>query len=137
MKNHLKQILLVEDDALLAETLKIQLEKRNFNVRVAENGRQAVLALKEFAPDLLITDIFMDQMDGIELLTHFKKNCPEIKIIAMSGQHDGVTTSFLAMAKALGAHQILPKPFNLPTLLGLIDELIPEIADHDSQQTSD
>jgi CheY-like chemotaxis protein len=120
------QILLVEDDALLAEMVKIQLEKRNFKLCVAKNGRQAVQTIKEFAPDLLITDIFMDEMDGLELLTHLKKHRPEIKIIAMSGQLDDATTSFLAIAKALGAHRILSKPFDLPTLLNLISDLLLE-----------
>jgi len=103
--------------------LRIQLEKKGFKVRVAQNGKQAVQSLKEFAPDLLITDLFMDEMDGIELLAYLKKNCPEIKIIAMSGQLEGGSTSFLAMAKALGAHRTLPKPFDLPTLTKLINEL--------------
>ncbi|HTB84819.1 MAG TPA: response regulator [Candidatus Sulfotelmatobacter sp.] len=123
MKNRITTILVVDDDALLAEMLRIQLEKKGFKVRVAQNGKQTVQSLKEFAPELLITDIFMDEMDGIELTAHLKKFHPKIKIIAMSGKLESVPMSFLAMAKALGAHRALQKPFNLPTLIKLIDEL--------------
>ena len=123
MKNRITNLIVVDDDALLAEMLKIQLEKKGFNVRAAQNGKQAVQSLKEFAPDLLITDIFMDEMDGIELVTYLKKNCPELKIIAMTGKLESVPMSFLAMAKALGAHRALQKPFDLSTLIKLIHEL--------------
>ena len=133
MKNRIASILVVDDDALLAEMLRIQLEKRGFKVRVAQNGKQAVQSLKEFAPELLITDIFMDEMDGIELTAHLKKFHPKIKIIAMSGKLESVPMSFLAMARALGAHRALQKPFDLPTLINLIGELEPESSDRVSQ----
>jgi two-component system response regulator GlrR len=128
MKNHLTNILVVDDDDLLAEMLKIQLEKKGFKVRLAQNGKQALQSLKESTPDLLITDIFMDEMDGIELTAHLKKFHPNIKIIAMSGKLESVPMSFLAMARALGAHRALQKPFDLPSLLKLISELETEAA---------
>jgi CheY-like chemotaxis protein len=136
MKNYLTNILVVDDDDLLADTLKIQLEKKGFKVRLAQNGKQAVQFLKEYTPDLLVTDIFMDEMDGIELTAYLKKFHPNIKIIAMSGKLESVPMSFLAMARALGAHRALQKPFDLPALLKLISELETEAAAGSSNKPS-
>lgn len=80
------------------------------------------------AVDLVITDIFMDEMDGIETVSALKKNFPQTKILAMSGGSNIIKMDCLPVAKILGADRTLPKPAAVPELLKLIAELDLEVA---------
>ena len=77
--------------------------------------------------DLVITDIYMDVMDGIETVTAVKKQFPHIKIIAMSGGSRLVNMDSLPLAKMLGADRTLAKPADISELLELIAELDKEM----------
>ena len=119
---YIKNVLLVEDDLPLAHGLQIALERAGLTVHHVANGRLALDWLQKNPAELVITDIFMDEMDGVEMVPKLKKAHPAIKIIATSGGSRMVNVDFLPVAKALGADRILPKPAKMETLLETIHE---------------
>ncbi len=85
-----KKILIIEDEEILADLLKAKLTGLGYDVSVAPDGLQGWEALKELLPDLVLLDIVMPKMSGIELLEH-KRGLPSVKIrrviiISNSGQ---------------------------------------------------
>jgi CheY-like chemotaxis protein len=125
---YIKTVLLVDDDFPLANGLRTALERSGMTVHHTANGRLALQWLAQNDADLVITDIFMDEMDGMEMVTNLKSDYPHIKIIAMSGGSRVVNLDCLPIAKALGANRILPKPARVEILLQLITELDEECA---------
>lgn len=87
------------------------------------NGDEAQSQFTEFMPDIVVTDIVMPGVDGIELLLNLRKINPEIRVIAMSGGNTGHASTYLKMAENLGANLILNKPFKLSELLLQIQKL--------------
>jgi two-component system NtrC family sensor kinase len=83
-----KNILLVDDEADLREVLDISLSDTGYNVLTAENGEQAMNILKEIDLQVVITDIKMPGIDGIELLRRIKNNHPETEVIMLTGHGD-------------------------------------------------
>lgn len=125
---NIKTILLVDDDRWLSKGLQQILQKEGYVVQATGNGHEAMAWLDANGPvDLVITDIFMDGMDGIETVTVLKKNYPDTKILAMSGGSNIIKMDCLPVAKILGADRTLPKPASVPDLLNLIHELDAEV----------
>jgi CheY-like chemotaxis protein len=121
--HYIKNVLLVEDDLQLARSIQLVLERSGLSVHHAANGRLALNWLQNNAVELVITDIFMDEMDGVEMVPKLKTSHPKIKIIATSGGSRMVNIDFLPVAKALGADRTLAKPAKIETLLETIREL--------------
>lgn len=106
-------ILLVDDEAALIRVLKNELEEEGFKVVTANNGKQAMFILKAQEINLVLTDIVMPDMEGLELINRVSKNWPEIKIIAMSGGGRTLDQGkCLQYAKEAGAHHTFTKPFD-------------------------
>lgn len=116
-------LLLIEDDPLNAEVLRAMLEGLGHRVHAAATGRDAVkLVGGGFRPTLVLTDILMPDMDGIEIVQHFTALLPGVPIIAMSGTPHG---SYLRAAQLLGARRTLSKPFTLSQLEAVLREVLP------------
>jgi CheY-like chemotaxis protein len=79
------QILLVDDEPGIRKSLKLLLMSIGYDVAVAENGVSALSQLNQMVPDLIVTDINMPKMSGIELIAHVRSRYPSISIVAMSG----------------------------------------------------
>lgn len=123
----LKNILLIDDDAAVAESLQLILQRSGLTVQTVSNGKLGLRWLEKHPVDLVITDIYMDVMDGIETVAAVKKRFPRIKIIAMSGGSHVVGMDSLPMAKLLGADRTITKPADIPKLLEIIVELDKEL----------
>ncbi len=106
-------ILLVEDDPDTAQAVQCMLEVLGHRVTWAANGLEALRAAGETSPDLVITDMLMPEMDGIEVVLTFTEHFAEVPILAMSAQQDA---PYMPSAKVLGARAFLAKPFNLESL---------------------
>ena len=115
-------ILVIDDNAALREVLRIGLETAGHNVREMRNGREGVRAFRKEPCDLVITDIFMPDRDGLELIEALRRTHPQVKIIAMSGASG--TMDYLPVAQSLGAARIIRKPFAVPTMLTVVAELL-------------
>lgn len=113
-------ILIVEDDELGARTLASLLASDGHRTEVVCNGRQAIERLRTGEFDLLITDIYMPDMDGIELLRNLRHYTEPPPIIAISGGGRTVQVDYLDLAQRLGASQVLRKPFTLRVLRAAI-----------------
>ncbi len=120
------KILIVDDDKNYRSSLRRLLIDMDYDVIVAENGVAAIESLHENPADIVITDIFMPDKDGLELIMELKKKFQDAKIIAISGsitQHN-VKLSMLEQAKRLGADSIIEKPFQNEKLLSIIKDIL-------------
>lgn len=110
-------ILLVDDDPLLCKTVAAALQTEGHQVTQARDGAKALHEFTHSRHDLIITDIFMPERDGLETIIAVRELEPAVPVIAMSG-HSQDSSLFLRVAQKLGAQHILPKPFTLDELLG-------------------
>ncbi len=83
-----KTILLVDDEAGIRKVLKIALSDMGYTVLTAENGIEALEVFRDVQPPIVLTDIKMPEMDGIELLRRLKQESPETEIIIITGHGD-------------------------------------------------
>jgi CheY-like chemotaxis protein len=113
-------ILVVDDDALLRETLKVVLESVGHDVQLATNGVEALRIVESYKPDLVLTDIIMPEMEGIELIRAVRKIHPSTPVIAISGGGRTGNADFLRVAKTFGAAAIMQKPFEMDALLNIV-----------------
>jgi DNA-binding response OmpR family regulator len=118
-----KRILVVDDNADLRSTIQALLQADGFEVAVAGNG-EAALALHRSSPaDVVITDLFMPDKDGIETILELKKLSPKVKIVAMSGWTSTQGSDYLQVAREIGAAVTLQKPFDPQELSRVVRQL--------------
>jgi DNA-binding response OmpR family regulator len=108
-------ILLIDDEDSVRMVYQIALERAGYRVLTAENGKHGLRLLEHQEVDLILVDIFMPEMDGLELIPLLRKMRPANKIIAISGRSGPM--NHLVTAYYLGAHATLKKPLNLQELL--------------------
>jgi CheY-like chemotaxis protein len=122
----LPRILLIDDEAPVLHTLQLLLEESGYAVTVARNGKDGVTAFRTLRPDLVLTDIIMPDQEGIETIMQIRRDCPDARIIAMSGGGRIGNSDFLAIASALGANATIAKPFDIDDLLILVQRTLAE-----------
>src|SRR5688572_28048639 len=103
------EVLLVEDDPALSRALEAVLRRDGYSVVLATNGRAAMDVIARHRVVLVISDIFIPEGDGLELLNFLRQLKPRPPIVAMSGAGTGRLGNILEVAGALGAARILPK----------------------------
>ena len=118
------QILIIDDDPQFRKTLFAILTKANYDVLQAENGNEELRVLSTNACDLVISDIFMPEKEGIETITEIRADYPDMKIIAISGGMPFSSTDFLGIAEKLGADITIQKPFEREVILQAVSELL-------------
>jgi DNA-binding NtrC family response regulator len=123
------RILLIDDDATIRRMLRVVLEREGHEVREASNGRDALRLERESPADLVITDIFMPEMDGVELILALRRHAPNLKVIAMSGGGDTKQTEVLDVAQPFGAFASIHKPFALDEMLTIVGRALSAEAD--------
>lgn len=117
-------ILLVEDDRYVQALLCEGLEEAGHVVHVASNGREALNQLVLRGCDVVITDIYMPDGDGLELITKLRR-LASAPVIAMSGGSPlDPALVMLGAAEVLGANQILQKPFTVAALLDAVERTL-------------
>lgn len=120
------RLLIVDDNADMRQSMKLLLERAGFEVEVAPDGTRALELQRARAADVLITDIFMPETDGLELIGLFKREFPGVRIIAMSGGGVRARGAFyLSTAETAGADAILQKPFESSALLEAVRKIVP------------
>lgn len=115
------KILLVDDDAALRQVIKYKLDQKGYRVTVATDGEQALSELKRRSFDLILSDIKMPNVGGVELLVKGRKIRPEISVILMTAFAD---ISQAVEAVKLGASDYLTKPFEDEQLFVAIDKAV-------------
>lgn len=120
------RLLVVDDSADTRTSLKLLLERAGYHVELAENGAHALEAQRRAPVQVLITDIFMPETDGLETITRFRHDYPRVKIIAMSGGGARLRGApYLETAAVAGADALLRKPFDIKALLEALRRLAP------------
>ncbi len=113
------KVLLVDDEEDFLATLAERLESRGLQVSTANSGELALAKIDKEGFDLIILDLAMPGMDGLEALKRLKAKQPEAEIIILSGQ-GSIKTSIAAMK--LGAEDFIEKPVNIAELLDKISD---------------
>jgi len=114
------RILVIDDEALIRETIRIKLEQSGHEVIEAANGVEGLRALEDGRFDLVVTDIIMPEQEGIETIRKIRDRDQRVAIIAISGGGRGRNYQFLDIARKLGADAALPKPFTGSQLLEVV-----------------
>jgi DNA-binding NtrC family response regulator len=114
-------ILIVEDDPTVGESLRLLLKKRGYSIRLASNGKEALHHFRQGSVDLVITDLVMPKMGGIELLEAVKKLRPETEVIVISAQG---TIEKAVQAMKLGAFDFIEKPINARVISLLVERAL-------------
>jgi len=110
----MSKILVIDDERAIRNTLKEILEYEKYQVELAENAKQALDLIKASDFDLILCDIKMPEMDGLELLPHLIENHPDTPVVMISG-HGNIDTAVEAIKK--GAYDFIEKPLDLNRLL--------------------
>lgn len=123
-------ILLVDDDEGVCHSFSRLLEKRGYRVDSLKSAIDAIKSLKKSQYDILLTDLKMPEMDGIELLKEARKIDPDLGVIIMTGY--GEIASYLK-AMDLGAVEYLNKPIKINDLEIIIRKLVSELKGNEKQ----
>ncbi len=118
------RILLVDDDPLLRKVLKSVLELHNHHVIALDEGRKALQVFSPEEIDLVITDLVMPEIDGLEFIIRLRKNYASVPILALSGGGRSRNMEVLDQAGAFGASAMLQKPFLPEKLLETVKNLL-------------
>lgn len=118
-------VLVIDDNQDMRELVQVILEGAGYRVELAADGHSGVEMQRRQPVDLVLTDIFMPNQDGLETIAQLRKDFPKLKIIAFSG--GGKTShshSYLLVAAEIGANAVLTKPFEQEDLLRTVRELL-------------
>ena len=117
------KILVIDDDHLVRYTLSKILQRNGYDVVTASDGKRAMTVFRAEQPDVVITDIVMPEQEGAETILLLRKERPEVRIIAISGGARTGNLDYLDMARALGADDVIRKPFEAEELLSRLARL--------------
>ena len=117
------RVSVVDDEVLIASTLATVLGNQGFDASFFTEPLQALQAARYYAPDLLISEVSMPVMSGIDLAIQVLKHCPNCKVLLFSGQPD--ITGLLTTSRANGHNfEVLPKPTHPAELLTKIQSTL-------------
>jgi CheY-like chemotaxis protein len=114
------RILIIDDDVELRALLRMALEETGHQVDEATDGAEGIQAYRQRPADLILCDLVMPGMEGLETIRELRTCFTDAKIVAMSGGN----MNFLPIASCLGAVRTLRKPFGFASLLAVVDEML-------------
>ncbi len=115
-------ILVVDDETSVREVLCRQLQAQGWVARQADTGRTALQSMEGELPDLLLLDLAMPEMDGIEVMREMRRRGWSVPVVAISGVAG--SDLMLRTARLLGARTVLEKPFDTARLLAAVREAL-------------
>jgi YesN/AraC family two-component response regulator len=118
------KILIIDDDDQVRTMLRRTLEADGHEVDEAANGNIGISKYRSNPADLIITDIYMPEKEGLETIIELKRDYPDVRILAISGGSRDMDLDFLPVAAKLGAEKTLNKPIDRRDLLAAVNELI-------------
>jgi CheY-like chemotaxis protein len=124
MTSRKRQILVIDDEPSWLKSTAHTLRKEGYQVKEAKNGTEALTALKEFRPDLIVSDLRMPDMNGFDLLDQIRK-LPKVSatpVIFFSAIDDFHAKK---VARELGATACLPKPYDQRDVISVLKEFLP------------
>ncbi|MFC1673867.1 response regulator [Pseudomonadota bacterium] len=121
----MEQVLIIDDDELVRFTLREIMETFGHQVTEARNGREGIAIFKTGQFDIILTDIVMPEMDGIEVIQEIRQRDMSVPIIAISGSGGAFKMQHLEIARKAGATKIMSKPFKPDELINAVEECLP------------
>ena len=118
-------VLIIDDEKHVRHLLKAVLESIGHQIVEATNGKDALQIIHSNPPSLVIVDMFMPEIDGIEIIKNMRGTQTDIKIIAISGRTTLDDVDVLEVAQRLGATHTLPKPFEIRHLINIVHDMFP------------
>jgi CheY-like chemotaxis protein len=118
------RVLVIEDDETVRSMLLCLLADAGHEAIGACDGCKGVATYRQAPTDLVITDIFMPEKDGLETIMELRRDFPDVKIIAVSGGGRSEATQYLHSAAEMGAERTLSKPFTPLELLSVVEEVL-------------
>jgi excisionase family DNA binding protein len=115
-------VLVVDDDARLREFMRVNLEMEGYSVREASSAEEALTAIEDQAPELVLLDVVMPGVDGWQMLQRMQERHGSIPVIMFSGQVDARSA---ANAEQAGARGFVGKPFDPQQLIERAKQLVP------------
>ena len=122
MNEHIKRILLVDDDELILESVKSALEDCGYEVLLARDGAEALMRAERDAPDLILLDVIMPIRSGYSVLDHLHRNRTRTPPVIMMTANE--EERFRGYAESRGANAFLQKPFEMSQLLSEVETLL-------------
>lgn len=117
------RILLIDDSDSVRTLTRIILERGGHEVVEADGGREGLLLYPVSGADVVVTDLFMPGTDGVEVICGIRRECPDARVIAVSGGGCDGGLDMLPMARMLGADAILDKPFKPAEMLAAVERV--------------
>ena len=114
-------LLIIDDESEIVDQVKEYFEEEGFRVLTAETGGEGIQILKKEHPDILVLDMKLPDMSGLQVLKTAKEKSPLTKIIAVTGYVDQM---MMDQAEELGRDIFLQKPFDLEKLRTVVDKLV-------------
>lgn len=125
VRGKLATVLIIDDDELMRAFLIESFESKGYVVRAATNGQLGIDAYIEKPTDLVITDLFVPERDGVEVVRNLMKHDPNMKILATSdGDSSGGRKDVLEVLEDFGVKRIFGKPFKIAEVLATAEELL-------------
>jgi DNA-binding response OmpR family regulator len=122
--SRLSTILVVDDDELIGEAIQKVLSQRGYGVLRARDGLEALRIYDPRTVHLVLTDMIMPGLEGVEFVIRLKRLDPHAKIIAMSGGGKNSAEAYLGIVRHFGVAHTLVKPFGCEELLGVIQKTL-------------
>lgn len=116
----MKKLLIIDDESGIVDEVKDFFTDEGFEVRVAETGEEGIKLLEEFQPDILLLDMKLPDISGLEILKFSKEKTPATKVLVNTGYVD---QDLIDEAERLGCDAFLQKPFDLEHLKAEVDRL--------------
>jgi CheY-like chemotaxis protein len=120
----MKRILVIDDEDGIRRAVRTVLERSGYRVREALSGLEALRLWHEEESDLVITDIHMPEMDGLEMIRELHALSPHLPVIAVSGSGEMASRDLLKDAELSGPIRTLDKPFKITELLECVREAL-------------
>jgi DNA-binding NtrC family response regulator len=117
----MKKLLIVDDESGIVEEVKAYFEEEGYEVYTADTAKEGIDALEKHKPDLILLDMKLPDMSGIQVLKICKSTLPNTKVIVNTGYVD---QNIIDEAERLGRDAFLQKPFNLERLQQEIERLL-------------
>jgi CheY-like chemotaxis protein len=130
----MQNVVVVDDEIDVRDAIERVLERAGYSVRTTGGAADALIELRRCRADVVITDIIMPEINGVEAIESIREEFPAVRIIAISGggnfgitayEPDAITTSaYLAAAERAGAYLVLTKPFESKDLLRAVEQVL-------------
>jgi DNA-binding NtrC family response regulator len=121
------RILVIDDDATIRGVIERVLKRAGYEVVMAVNGEDGLEQHRTNPANLIITDLFMPQREGLETIIQLRREFPAVPVVAISGEKS-TSSNMLTAAAKLGAAKVLEKPFDSKTLLGVVQDALARCA---------